>query len=78
MERDLEIIELKEKIIQSSKVVDKLCDKVWELEQECKRYEEVLKGIGQTADNKGNHMKANNAIGTINMNGRGTVTVRRF
>jgi hypothetical protein len=60
-----------------SKVVDKLCDKAWELEQKCKRYEEVLKAIGQIEDDKGNHLRANNAIVVINMNGRGTVAIRR-
>jgi hypothetical protein len=59
-----------------SQVVDKLIDKVWELERKCKRYESILKTIGQTEDNKGNHLRANNAIGVINMNGRGTRSIR--
>lgn len=42
------------------------------LKAKIENYEMHLKGIAQNEDNMGNHLRANNALGIINMNGRGT------
>lgn len=42
------------------------------LKAKIENYEMYLKGIAQNEDNMGNHLRANNALGIINMNGRGT------
>lgn len=52
---------------------EKLADEYYEKLQ---HYEYVLKGIGQNADNMGNHLRANNALGIINMKGRGTCNIK--